>query len=183
MISCLPVETTHSPSSEILIHELDSSKPKSWSNSTRFAYSGSFFKLRFLWRTRCSGSGRAVELPETVYTGTDEAFVSFMTICTASHHITNVNESSASMILLRHHSLLPRNSCNIKRKSVCLASKNLALRGDDHLARPRDTISRSPSDVCCLFTVSDLSTVSLPDMLTLIAMDKAFVNGMCSVKL
>ena len=41
----VPVDMTQSPSSLTRTHWLASSKPKSCSNSTRFANSGSFFKL------------------------------------------------------------------------------------------------------------------------------------------
>jgi hypothetical protein len=69
---------TQSPSSLTLIQLLASSNSKSWRSSTRFAYSGSFFKLRFRLRASQSGSGLAVEAPEIVYTDTSLGLVSFM---------------------------------------------------------------------------------------------------------
>lgn len=74
----LPVLITQSPSSLIRTQELASSNSKSCSSSMRLANSGSCFKLRFLLRTSHSGSGRAVEAPETVYTGTVDWLVSFI---------------------------------------------------------------------------------------------------------
>ena len=44
----------------------------------RLAYSGSLFRLRFRFLASHSGSGRAVEEPEIVYTGTAEWFDNFI---------------------------------------------------------------------------------------------------------
>jgi hypothetical protein len=60
------------------MQELASSKSKSCKSSTRFMYSGSFFKLRFRLRASQSGSGLAVSDPEMVYTGTSWGLVSFI---------------------------------------------------------------------------------------------------------
>lgn len=67
-----PVLITHWPSSLTRIHWLASSNSKSCKSSIRFAYSGSFLRLRFRFLASHSGSGRAVEEPEMVYTGTAE---------------------------------------------------------------------------------------------------------------
>jgi hypothetical protein len=75
---CEPVLTTHSPSSLTRTHWLASSNSKSCSNSTRFAYSLSFFKLLFRLRASHSGSCRDVPSPAMVYTGTEESVVNFM---------------------------------------------------------------------------------------------------------
>lgn len=68
------------PSSLTLTHELASSNSKSCNSSTRFANSASCFKLRFRLRINQSGSGRAVDEPATVYTGTAEFVESFMVV-------------------------------------------------------------------------------------------------------
>lgn len=67
-----PVLITQSPSSLTRTQELASSNSKSWSSSILLANSGSCFKLRFRLRASQSGRGRAVDEPETVYTGTAE---------------------------------------------------------------------------------------------------------------
>ena len=69
---------TQWPSSLTLTHELASSKPKSCRSSTRFANSGSCLRLRLRCRINQSGSGRAVEDPAIVYTGTAEFVESFI---------------------------------------------------------------------------------------------------------
>lgn len=76
----LPVLINHSPSSLTLTHELASSNSKSCNSSMRFANSASCFKLRFRLRISQSGSGRAVEEPAMVYTGTAEFVESFMVV-------------------------------------------------------------------------------------------------------
>jgi len=69
---------TQSPSSLTRTQALASSNSKSCNNSTRFWYSASFFKLRFLFLASQSGIGLAVSLPDMVYTGTSWGFVSFI---------------------------------------------------------------------------------------------------------
>lgn len=76
----LPVLITHCPSSLIRTHWLASSNSKSWRSSTRFAYSGSALRLRFRCLASHSGSGRAVDEPEIVYTGTAELLESFIPV-------------------------------------------------------------------------------------------------------
>lgn len=76
--SFLPVLITQSPSSLTRTQELASSNSKSCSSSMRFAYSGSCFRLLFLFRASHSGRGLAVEAPAMVYTGTAEGLLSFI---------------------------------------------------------------------------------------------------------
>ena len=90
----LPVLITHSPSSLILTHWLASSNSKSCSNSTRFAYSLSFFRLRFRFLASHSGNGRAVPSPAIVYTGTDESVVSFILLASARQMYETIRTSS-----------------------------------------------------------------------------------------
>lgn len=73
-----PVLMTQSPSSDTLMHWLASSNSKSWRSSTRLVYSISFLRLRFRFLASHSGSGRAVDEPDIVYTGTAPWLVSFI---------------------------------------------------------------------------------------------------------
>lgn len=68
---------TQFPSSETLTRTEALSKWKSWSSSTRFWYSASSFRLRFLRLASQSGRFRPAP-PETVYTDTESGLESFI---------------------------------------------------------------------------------------------------------